>query len=133
MAHLHIHSAYVYWVLAVLTLSLPSCPLKDLALWVIWDLCYCFLALTHHSLPFYGCFTQAHMEQSHSKKYFTQTLHPTPTSTHVFCCPSQPSISSLYAHNLSLFFQCGRNFKLLEYSDSYNIHLCNTITKIAKC
>ena len=42
---------FISSVLTVLTLSLPSCLLKDLALWVIRDLCHCSLFLTHHS-PF---------------------------------------------------------------------------------
>lgn len=49
-------SLILIWpTLKVLTLSLPLL-FKDFALWVIWDLCHCFLALTHLSLPFYWVF-----------------------------------------------------------------------------
>lgn len=135
MVHLCIHLAHIYWVLTVLTLLLPSCPLKDVFLRVIWDLCHCSLPLTHHFLPFYWVFPavlKTCTKQSHSKKCFTLNseshfnLYSLSTTLH-------SQISPVYVITIhSLFFKYGRAF-IEEYSDSYNIHLCNSITRITKC
>lgn len=129
MGHLLIHPAYIYWVLTVPTLSLPSSPLKDFALWVIWNLCHCTLCLTHHSLSV-GCFQQSYKHALGNpilKSVLPLIPHPISTSTCVFCCPLQPNISCLYYHTYTLFFKSERSFKLSMNIMTHVTFTCATL------